>query len=329
MQMKPRITGGFTLVELLVVIAIIGILIALLLPAIQAAREAARRAQCCNNLKQIGLGAYSHADVQKHFPSCGWGYNWCGDPDHGFGKNQPGGWIYNILPWVEMKSIHNMASGTTNPTDRMHVLGQMIATPIAFMNCPTRRPSMPYPASTTGYSWNADRVPENARSDYAANAGDIIQLAFSGPSSYDAALTWAWPADDTFDGITYPHSAVKPREITDGLSHTYFAGEKYLCPDNYRTGLDWADDGNMYQGYDWDIVRFGNYDPTNSANDLPPLRDRPGVGFIPNFGSPHPAVCNFVFCDGSVHGISYDIDLETHRRLCNRRDGLGIDNSKL
>jgi prepilin-type N-terminal cleavage/methylation domain-containing protein/prepilin-type processing-associated H-X9-DG protein len=329
MHAKTHIARGFTLVELLVVIAIIGILIALLLPAIQAAREAARRAQCQNNLKQIGLGAYNHSNAQGYFPSCGWGYNWCGDPDRGFGKNQPGGWIYNILPWVEMKSIHNMASGIANPTTKMQVLGQMIATPIAFMNCPTRRPSIPYPASTSGFSANADMVPTNARSDYAANAGDMVQLAYAGPSSFAAASSWTWPLDSGFDGITYMHSEVRPKDIIDGLSHTYFAGEKYINPDNYRTGLDYADDGNMYQGYDWDVLRWGNYDPANDANNLPPLRDRTGLGMIPNFGSAHSVVCNFVFCDGSVHGISYLIDMETHRRLANRMDRQGIDSSKM
>src|SRR5205085_9461895 len=92
---------GFTLVELLVVIAIIGVLVALLLPAIQAAREAARRAQCKNNVKQAALACLNYESALKYLPAGGWGYKWMGDPNHGPGKEQPGGWIYGILPYLE------------------------------------------------------------------------------------------------------------------------------------------------------------------------------------------------------------------------------------
>lgn len=107
--MNAAARNGFTLVELLVVIAIIAILMALLLPAAQSAREAARRIHCANSVKQLALGCVKHEATHRHFPTGGWGFAWIGDPDRGFGWQQPGGWIFNILPYIEV-TVHTPGS---------------------------------------------------------------------------------------------------------------------------------------------------------------------------------------------------------------------------
>ena len=109
MLSRQRAKRGFTLVELLVVITIIAILIALLLPAVQSAREAARRTQCLNDLKQIALGFLEHEANHKILPTGGWSFVMVGDPNRGFDKHQPGGWNYNVLPFIEQQALYTWA----------------------------------------------------------------------------------------------------------------------------------------------------------------------------------------------------------------------------
>ncbi len=170
---------GFTLVELLVVITIIGILIALLLPAVQAAREAARRMQCSNNLKQLALGALAHESANGFLPTGGWGPCWAGDPDSGFGRRQPGGWIYSVLPYIEQQPLHDLGSGLDNSTTPRLVdcLLQQIGTPLAVLNCPSRRSAVVYSHQSPGgqlYHYRLGDVMWPAlagKSDYAVNGG--------------------------------------------------------------------------------------------------------------------------------------------------------------
>ena len=328
---------GFTLVELLVVIAIIGILIAMLLPAVQAAREAARRLQCSNQLKQMGVAALSHHDAHGHFPTNGWGYIWIGDSNRGFGRNQPGGWMFNILPFMEQQQLHDVQIGKIGP-DLLAAGSTLISTPIATFNCPTRRASKPYPTQSWSSHFRSPNYASNteyvARSCYAGNGGDYFTspatadgFSDQGPTNHAAGESAEWIAgldkiEGLATGIFFAGSRVKIRDITDGTANTYLIGEKYLDAYHYDTGNGSGDNENMYMGDNGDIVRWAH-------SDYPPMRDLAGGSYYMMFGSAHPTGFNAVMCDGSVHMISYDIEYETHRCLHNRKDGQPVDKSML
>ena len=135
---------GFTLVELLVVITIIGMLVGLLLPAVNMAREAGRRTICANNLNQLSTACLGHAQKLNFFPSGGWGSNWVGDPDSGTGANQPGGWIYQILPYMDQDTLHDLGKGGST-TISSSASATRVSTALPVLYCPTRRAGQAYP----------------------------------------------------------------------------------------------------------------------------------------------------------------------------------------
>ena len=113
---------------------------------------------------------------------------------------------------------------------------------------------------------------------------------------------------------------------TDGTEQTYLLGEKYLCPDNYANGQDLSDNEGVLGGDNADRSRWSGTPPNNW---LPPMQDTPGVVDWLGFGSAHPNGFNMAFCDGAVQFMNYTIDLEIHRRLCNRMDDLPVDPKRL
>jgi prepilin-type N-terminal cleavage/methylation domain-containing protein len=306
-------TYGFTLVELLVVIAIIGILVALLLPAVQAARESARRTQCTNNLKQIGLAFQMHHDAHKFFPTGGWGWTWIGDADRGFDQQQPGGWVFNILPFVEQQAIYDLGGGETG-AQKMASHALRLQKHVKTFHCPSRRQAQLLP--TPYQSTNADYVDRVAKTDYAANCGDYSRNEIDGGPGWSVGNPLpnppGRPREET--GISYRCSRVTIADVTDGTTHTIAVGEKYLEINRWQSGTDAADNENMYVGYDNDTFRSSN------VRYFPPLKDTVGV-VQQTYGSAHPGNFYAVLCDGSVRGITYNIDQTIFANLGNRADG--------
>lgn len=324
---------AFTLVELLVVIAIIAILIGLLLPAVQAAREAGRRISCSNNMKQLALGILTHESSRRTFPTNGWGFAWTGDADRGSGRRQPGGWVYNVLPYIEYQDMHSLGAGMSS-SDKDAAALQRLAMPIRGINCPSRRSGLfdyvvSYPVT------NAGSPTKVARSDYAANGGDVYvspsapaQPSWSsaapntdaGPSSLaegeSSNATTTFAAKQTAaTGVFFPGSQVQMHEITDGVSKTLLLGEKHLKPEAYLNGSDDSDNEAALIGDNIDIVRWTHFEPKPDTRSLTNYS---------GFGAAHTAGFNVTLCDGSVQFFRYGIDPALFQNLGNRKDGSAV-----
>lgn len=306
---------AFTLVELLVVIAIIGILMAMTMPAIQSARESGRRTQCRNNVRNQALAALQHVSQQKFYPTGGWGYQWVGDADRGFSRRQPGGWQYNILPYMEEQALHDLGKGKSD-ADKKIAHGLRVSTPIPLFYCPTRRRPESFPSGYTAH--NSNKPGQVARSDYAANGGS---KAYTGSNTGPPATSLN--ADDaTIDSgcnavalsqtsPIYCRSELKPAAVRDGNSKTYLLGERHIRFDKYLGDTPSDDDQAWGVGYDQDVVR---------VTAQPPAQDTDGATLIV-FGSAHTAAFNMAMADGSVKSVPYEIDKAVHQSLGDRADG--------
>ena len=328
------------------------------MPAIQAARESARRSQCMNNLKQLGIASHLFHDTHKFLPSAGWGDWWCGCPDQGMGERQPGSWAYQLLGFIEETNRAGMGRGfkcDKSPAS-LAAIGQMVSTSVPVFYCPTRRAAQPYPHGPREIR-NYDPPPLAGKSDYAGNLGSVPLVGKDvGPASLAEYDTHKWvysgPAFVTVanaiaknllmgscstghTGVIFQRSTVSFNQITDGTSHTYLYGEKNLRVEDYETGGAGNDDQSMYNGWDKDNVRSTSIVILSngtmvSGSSYPPSPDTPNQTYGEwGFGGPHPGGWMSVFCDGSVHFLSYDMAVLMHRDLGNRQDGNTIDASQL
>jgi prepilin-type N-terminal cleavage/methylation domain-containing protein/prepilin-type processing-associated H-X9-DG protein len=213
--MKRR--RGFTLIELLVVIAIIAVLIALLLPAVQAAREAARRAQCVNNMKQIGLALHNYHQTNDCFPPGALVHFPGGNPlSTTLNNNYDTSAHARMLPNLEQQALYNSLNfslGMINDTYGSYANSTVSITRLTVFLCP----------SDTWPSWNAGSASapvtsfRAAGNNYFANLGSTLE--------YTGGQTNG-PPNGMFQYVQLAgNGRIGIRDVRDGLSNTIAFGE--------------------------------------------------------------------------------------------------------
>lgn len=287
----PR--SAFTLVELLVVIAIIGVLVGLLLPAVQAAREASRRAQCSNNLKQIGIALHSYHDTHRVLPP-GW---LATHPSTGmpYWLGRPGwGWAAFALPFLEQQNVaENLARYEVPITDPVNQTAR--TTKIETYRCPSdtgqktfvlEAGPTPAPNYTHGY------VPlDVASANYVGVFGTVVMATVCGGTG-----------DCVGDGSFVFQRTFRFADLLDGMSQTLIAGER----------------SSKFFPSTWlGVIAGAAHAPGRivAVSSTPP--NSPSAP-MQNFSSYHPAGTMFLAGDGSVKLVAETIDLTTYRSMCTR-----------
>jgi prepilin-type processing-associated H-X9-DG protein len=261
------------------------------------------------------------------------------DPTRGVGVDQPGGWTYTLLPYIEENAPSTPSFAASEQKEqemaKADAIRRLMENPVRIYYCPSRRAATVYPVNSTGWNYrNYQPLPQAAKCDYAANAGDHFRGLFTTLKDREQFGLPAEPASKIdnrkYNGVIYHRSRVKTKHLVDGSTKTYLLGEKHLHISRQGTGrFDGGDDENAYVGFDFENCRWG---ASEEHPRLPPRGDRDDPGqkiSEQSFGSAHPSGCNFVMCDGSTRRIAYSIDPAVHRLMTNRKDRRLIDMSSL
>jgi prepilin-type N-terminal cleavage/methylation domain-containing protein/prepilin-type processing-associated H-X9-DG protein len=330
-----RSAGGFTLIELLVVIAIIAVLIALLLPAVQSAREAARRAQCVNNLKQLGLALANYESAQGIYPFGMARENTGPNSFNPYGYYVGSSIFVRLLPYLEQQVL--ASAYNTSLTHWVADNSTVGATGLSVLWCPSDGAIAGLHVRYAGWGWDgSDQI--LTYTSYAGSMGNLCKapVNVTSPAQHQAVLNQAdglffylgWP------GINPPVSpnpiaplnpgSVRPAtlaSVTDGLSNTLAFGEKAhgkfsQVPDIYYS-IDFYYNGAWVSGNFGDTLfstlfpmnPFGRVsDDPNPNGDYFYSYDNQEDNFSIAASSFHPGGCNFAFADGSVRFLKESIN---------------------
>ncbi len=340
-SLQARKSSGFTLIELLVVIAIIAILIALLVPAVQKVREAAARTQCINNLKQMGLACHDYHDANKWLP-----------PDRIV--DEWASWAVLILPYLDQQPLYAEWDITRRYAEQPSVAGSANDPRTANLTvyyCPSRRVPNGLSNSYT-YATGAGptlTITPGGLGDYASVAATTnndgpLRISYPWGIVNGVAVEGKAAFNNSGPGavITDFRGTMTLIGITDGTSNTLLIGEKYIRPNSQfgknedRSIFDSENENNIRRYLGRECVKNKytlplNYLATDAPNPLigdPRLQTNPidpvsGLAIQLNqcFGGPHPGICMFVVCDGSVRALSVTLDLQTLTFLGIPNDG--------
>jgi len=272
----------------------------------QKVREAANRASCQNNLKQIALACHSFNDTRGFLPPT----RVC--------RNSYATYAVLILPYMEQSPLFGLWDLTLGY--RFQATDAARKTTVKSFFCPTRRAPMIAPDQMT--QTNTLPLPAGACGDYAACVGTLLGNDNTANGALINARVPNPPATNNDDNPTNPGNdlTVIPSftgyttiaSITDGTSNTFLVGEKHVAMNMF--GVHLAGDGPLHSGADyWNAQRNTGTVPAPTPTTTSNQTRR--------FGSYHPGVCQFVYCDGSVHPVSNNISLTTYQALSTRAGG--------